>query len=105
MFARPTIEELDPVEAQRRQHEGSALIDVRERFEYEAGHAPGAELIPLGELSSRLRELRPDQEILFICRSGNRSGVATEVAGRFGLKARNVRGGMILWARSGLPVE
>jgi rhodanese-related sulfurtransferase len=105
LFAGPTIDEVDAPDAQRAHLEGAALIDVREPDEYEAGHAPGAELVPLGQLRPCLRELPQDREILFICRSGNRSGVATEMAGRAGLKAKNVRGGMIGWARHGLPIE
>jgi rhodanese-related sulfurtransferase len=105
LFAGPTIEEVDPPDAQRAYLEGAALIDVREPDEYEAGHAPGAELLPLGQLSARLRDLPQDREVLFICRSGNRSGVATEMAGRAGLRTKNVRGGMVAWARHGLPIE
>ena len=82
------------------------LIDVREDFEYRDGHAPGAKLIPLGKLSQQLPKLPKDREILFICRSGNRSGVATNLARRPGFtKALNVRGGMIAWARAGLPIK
>jgi rhodanese-related sulfurtransferase len=105
LFAGPAINEVDPPEAQRAYMDGAALIDVREPDEYEAGHAPGAELLPLGQLSARLRDLPEGREILFICRSGNRSGVATEMAERAGLRAKNVRGGMIAWARHDLPIE
>lgn len=105
LFTRPSTEELEPTVARQQQMEGALLVDVREPQEFDAGHAPGAELIPLRQLGARLRDFRADQEILFICRSGNRSAYATEVATRAGLKAKNVRGGMIAWSRSGLPVE
>lgn len=104
-FRRPTIDEVDAPEAQQRHANGSLLIDVREPSEYEAGHAPGAELIPLMQLQSRMHTLPKDREILFICRSGNRSYMATKIANGAGLSAKNVRGGMIAWSRSGLPVE
>ncbi len=105
LFSRTTIDEVDPPTAQQEYMAGARLIDVREPDEYAAGHAPGAELLPLGRLEASLYTLPHDQEILFICRSGRRSGIATEVAGRAGLKAKNVRGGMIAWSQSGLPIE
>lgn len=105
LFGAATIDEIDPAGARREHRTGSALIDVREPDEYAAGHAPGAELLPLGQLESRLRSLPKNREILFICRSGRRSGIATEMAGKAGLRAKNVRGGMIAWAHDGLPVE
>ena len=40
------------------------LLDVRQPKEYAEGHQPGAKLIPLGELESRLGELDKDQAII-----------------------------------------
>ncbi len=37
------------------------LVDVRQPQEYESGHLPGAKLIPVGELETRLKELDPDK--------------------------------------------
>jgi rhodanese-related sulfurtransferase len=37
------------------------LVDVRQPKEYEHGHLPGAQLMPLGELEGRLKELNPDK--------------------------------------------
>jgi rhodanese-related sulfurtransferase len=37
------------------------LVDVRQPKEYEHGHLPGAQLMPLGELGGRLKELNPDK--------------------------------------------
>ncbi len=44
--------------------DGAILLDVRQPKEYAAGHQPGAKLIPLGELETRLAELAKDQPIL-----------------------------------------
>ena len=41
------------------------LVDVRKPHEYEKGHIPGAYLLPVGELSARLRELPLDRDIIF----------------------------------------
>jgi rhodanese-related sulfurtransferase len=83
---------------------GLVLIDVREPFELRAGRVPGAINIPFGQLHARLPELDRDVRVAFICHSGSRSARATGIAAGAGYDAVNVRGGMIAWARSGLPV-
>ncbi len=101
-----TAQDVDVVEARRRQGASAVLIDVREPDEWQAGHAPGARLIPLGTLSLRLDEVPRDREVLLICRSGNRSGVAQQMLLRQGYASVfNVAGGMLAWTRAGLPVE
>ncbi len=81
------------------------ILDVREDYEFNAGHVPGAAWIPLGELPNRLDELPKDKTILAICRSGNRSGQATELLLQQGFDVHNVQGGMIAWGQAGLEVE
>lgn len=105
LLNRTAVDEVDPAEAQKEHGAGALLIDVREPDEFAAGHAPGAELVPLGQLGFKLGTLPKGRDILFICRSGRRSGLATEIATRAGRTAKNVRGGMIAWSRAGLPVE
>jgi rhodanese-related sulfurtransferase len=96
---------VDVAEARRRQQAGALLVDVRELDEWRLGHAPGARHLPLGRLASELDALPTDRELLFVCRSGNRSGTATALASRAGRSVSNVSGGMIAWTRAGLPVE
>lgn len=81
------------------------ILDVREPHEFAAGHVPGATLIPLGQLSSRLSEIPKDKTVVAVCRSGNRSGQATELLRQRGFNAHNMRGGMNAWTQAGLPVE
>lgn len=81
--------------------DGEVLVDVREDDEWAAGHAPGAVHIRLGALETA--EL-PEGRLLMICRSGNRSGVATEWLTTQGRAAANVVGGMQEWERGGLEV-
>ncbi len=81
------------------------LLDVREDDEFKAGHIPGAEWIPLGQLSSRLNELPKDKTIVAVCRSGNRSGQATELLRQNGFDAHNMQGGMNSWVQAGFDVE
>ncbi|MCX2727854.1 rhodanese-like domain-containing protein [Thermomicrobium sp. 4228-Ro] len=106
LFGRPQVPEISPAEAQERQQRGALVIDVREPDEWRTGHIPGARLIPLGELPRRLAELDRHQEIVLVCRSGNRSAQATLWLQRAGFsRVANLAGGMIAWVRAGLPVE
>lgn len=90
------------------QKQGALLIDVRTPGEFAQGHAPGARLIPLDQLQQRLGELKgaKDQPIALICHSGNRSTVAQAILEKAGFSQTfNVAGGMVAWARAGLPVQ
>ncbi|MBK9178551.1 MAG: rhodanese-like domain-containing protein [Acidimicrobiales bacterium] len=84
--------------------EPNVLVDVREPDEWHAGHAPGAVHVPLGQLGQRLGELPADTRLVMVCRSGNRSGRATDALVKHGYDAVNLVGGMQAWARAGLPV-
>ena len=82
------------------------VLDVREPWEFNQGHVPGAVLIPLGQLSSRLEELNPEVPVAVICASGNRSQSAAALLGQKGFKTvYNVLGGTGAWIHSGLKVE
>lgn len=102
--SRPKDDEVEPGQARTLQEGGATLVDVREPAEWRSGHAGGAVHIPLGSLPGRLDEL-PAGPLLFICRSGGRSNVATALARAKGLDAKNVRGGTLAWTKAGLPVE
>lgn len=82
------------------------LIDVREQVEYDAGHIPGVVLIPLGEVPSRMSEIPTDKTVIITCRSGNRSGQATDFLRANGFtNVHNMSGGILDWERAGFPVE
>jgi len=85
------------------------LIDVRrpEEFNGELSHIPGSVLVTLGpELDSFLRTLDKEEEIVFVCRSGARSGQATLLSRALGFSnCVNLQGGMILWNQKNLPTE
>lgn len=99
-----TYEEIDPGTARALVDDGAFLLDVRNDDEWEAGHAPAATLIPLGRLSERHPELPTDRRIVVVCRSGGRSGQATDALVAAGYDAVNLAGGMQGWAALGLPV-
>jgi rhodanese-related sulfurtransferase len=79
------------------------LLDVREDDEWAAGHAPGAQHVPLGDLPDRIGEL-PEGEVHVICRSGGRSARAAAWLNENGVDAVNVDGGMGAWQDAGRPM-
>lgn len=83
------------------------LVDVRSASEYtHDGHIEGVRLLPLQNLLQQAGELPQDQEIIFVCRSGNRSMVACQQMARLGYSnVKNFDGGMIAWKMAGLPVS
>lgn len=80
------------------------VLDVREMDEWQAGHAPDAVHIPLGELPARWRELPDDAALYVVCRSGGRSAQATKALNQAGRNASNVAGGMQAWQQAGRPM-
>jgi rhodanese-related sulfurtransferase len=75
------------------------LIDVREDYEFEAGHLAGAVHIPLGELPGRIGEFGADSAPVFVCRSGMRSMHACALALQAQIRSpANLEGGMLRWA-------
>lgn len=81
------------------------VIDVREPDEYRSGHISGAKLFPLGDLNRRLEKLPKDKQIVCVCASGSRSRSATRMLIQAGYDAVDMRGGMFMWQRAGLPVK
>jgi len=99
----PSTSAQDAHEALQRRE--AVILDVRERREWKAGHAPGARNIPLTTLASRTGELAAGRRYIAVCRSGSRSRSATAKLRSAGLDAVNLSGGMHGWQRAGLPLE
>ena len=95
---------VDPVQAEQQHRAGLIeLIDVRSESEYAEGHPEGSTHTFLGTLP----EHKPDHDraVALICRTGDRSTVATSVLERLGhTNVLNVSGGMTAWQSAGLPV-
>jgi len=92
--------------AAQKYEDGVFFLDVREPHEWEEVHIPGAVLVPLAQLESRLSELPRDQEIVVVCRSGNRSATARDILRNAGFEqVSSMAGGMNEWAKSGYPTE
>jgi rhodanese-related sulfurtransferase len=82
------------------------LVDCREPYEWEAGRVDGAIHLPLNTLmAGDMGDLDPARPVAVICRTGNRSELATMMLQARGFEAYNVQGGMEEWAAQGLPFE
>ncbi|MBI2868032.1 MAG: rhodanese-like domain-containing protein [Chloroflexi bacterium] len=82
------------------------LVDVREPAEYATKRIPGAVLIPVGSILSRIKELDATKEIVFVCAVGQRSALAAEMAAAMGYtRLYNIEGGTDGWAHKGYPIE
>ena len=80
------------------------VLDVREPYEWAAGHIAGAVHIPLGELPARVGELDPSARTLVVCHVGARSARATAWLHAQGHDVVNLEGGMDAWEQAGRPV-
>ena len=88
----------EQLSARLQQGERIRMIDVREPNEWAAGHIAGSSHIPLGQLLERQDELDSQHEIIMVCRSGGRSGLACELLSEKGFDVVNMTGGLLAWA-------
>jgi rhodanese-related sulfurtransferase len=95
--------EISPQSAFEEISSGRAVgVDVRESHEWEAGHAENVSWNPMSTFD--INSLPSDTPIIFICRSGSRSGqVVDSVAGQFE-NVFNMTGGMKAWNAAGLAM-
>jgi phage shock protein E len=90
---------------ERRTDEKVLIIDVRTPTEFKQERIEQAVNKPLDDIDKWVNELPKDKTIYFVCRSGNRSGIAQRIASQRGYEnTYNMEGGMIAWRREGLPV-
>lgn len=98
------VTEIDPATLLEWVSEGARVIDVREPWEFESGHVPGAVNIPMAEVTSRVDEL--SDPVVLVCRSGARSGRVGEYLVANGqVKVANLVGGTERWIQEGNDVE
>jgi rhodanese-related sulfurtransferase len=81
------------------------LIDVRQPEEHEAGRIAGDRFIELAQLAGELDTVDRDRPVVFYCRSGSRSAMATEAFRGAGFDAHNMLGGLLEWDAVGLPLD
>jgi rhodanese-related sulfurtransferase len=93
------MNEITPMEVEKKLKENQSihLIDVREVDEVKEGKIAGIIHIPLGLLEFRMHELDKGTVYTMVCRSGGRSGRATQLLKSHGYKVVNMVGGMNDW--------
>ena len=81
------------------------IVDCREPYEWAAGRIEGAIFVPLNSLMAGGERgiVDPEKPVFVVCRSGNRSELATMMLRARGFDAENMEGGMEAWAALGLP--
>lgn len=99
------VEEVDIATFARAWESGATVVDVREEHEYAQAHVPGAQWIPLGDLTARVGEVPADTTVYVICASGRRSRRGVEILNSSGRSAVSVTGGTTGWLRAGHPAE
>lgn len=97
-----TSEEL----AEKLASENVAVIDVRGRTEWEAGHLPGGKNIPVGHLADHVDDIPTDTPVVVHCQGGARSAIAASVLQAKGFRnVINLGGGFSEWKTGGNPIE
>ena len=99
-------DEISVDEAYQKYQDGVFLLDVRTQEEWDEYHAPDTTLIPLDQLEGRLDELPQDEEIVVVCRSGNRSQAGRDILRNNGFeRSTSMSGGLNAWRAAGYPIE
>src|SRR5690349_10611473 len=99
------VREIEPRRAAEMIEQGAPVVDVRDPDEYEAGHVAGAKLIPFDQLNAESAGVEDGGQVVFYCRTGDRSSTAAGAFESSGYDAYSVAGGLEAWAESGLPLE
>jgi rhodanese-related sulfurtransferase len=86
-------------------HGEAQLVDVREPYEHDAGRIAGARHVELGRLAEEAPSIERGTPVVFYCRVGARSGMATQAFEAAGYDAWNLSGGIVSWVMAGLPIE
>lgn len=89
-------------------HDDAIVLDVRSMAEFKDGHIVNAINIPLNGLGNNVKQIEKhrDKPIVTVCRSGSRSGSACTILRKHGFEnVKNLRGGMLAWENSSLPVK
>jgi sulfur-carrier protein adenylyltransferase/sulfurtransferase len=96
------FEEISATELKQKMDSGEdvQLVDVRNPDEHAFAKIPGAKLIPLSEIISRMGELDPKRELILQCKMGGRSAKALEILRGAGYSGpmKNLRGGITAWS-------
>jgi rhodanese-related sulfurtransferase len=104
-FSEPGIE-VTPQQARELLDESEAqLVDVRETYEWDEGRIAGARHIELERLASQAETIDKGRPVIFQCRLGSRSAMATQAFRAAGYDAYSLAGGIQRWVEDGLGIE
>jgi rhodanese-related sulfurtransferase len=105
--AQEPFRRVGPQEARQLIESGARIIDVREpREQVQDGRLADAQLVPLNTFLANAHQYLTRDNVLFMCKVGQRSAIACEMAAAVGLKELyNLEGGIEAWKKEGLPVE
>jgi len=99
-LAESSVREIQPSRLAQRLHDGEKLeiIDVREPYEWQIGHIPGARLVPLDRIAAEIPRLDKRKETILYCKVGARSMYAARQLADAGVsEVRNLAGGILRW--------
>ena len=97
---------ISAAEAKQMIDQGVAVVDVRTPAEWNGGHIPQAQHVPLDSILARPRDVLKGDNVIFVCQVGQRSALAAEMAAAVGIKTLyNLEGGTDAWVRAGYPVS
>ena len=83
---------------------GATILDVREDYEWTAGHIAGSVHVPLSQLPGRAADIPPTDPLVVVCRVGSRSAQVTAWLASQGRDVANLAGGLDAWADAGRPL-
>jgi phage shock protein E len=97
--------EISVAEVAAKGDQGAFILDVRTPEEWEEYHIADSTLIPLDELEARVDEVPRDQEVVVVCRSGNRSQQGRDILLNAGFTdVSSMKGGLVDWQAQSYPV-
>jgi rhodanese-related sulfurtransferase len=97
--------DIDPGRAAELIASGASLIDVRRDHEWEAGRISGARHIEMNDLAGESESISREAPVVFYCRTGSRSLLATAAFREAGWDAYNLEGGLTAWVETGHDIE
>jgi rhodanese-related sulfurtransferase len=104
-FDTPDIE-ITPQQAREMLDTGRAqLVDVREQHEWDQGRVAGARHVEIERLAAQAETIDKARPVIFQCRLGARSAMATQAFRAAGYEAYSMAGGLQRWHDEGLPLE
>ncbi|MCR3922154.1 MAG: rhodanese-like domain-containing protein [Firmicutes bacterium] len=103
------VEQIETISLQKlhqwQQNEPPLILDTRAKNEWKVGHIPGTQLAPAPDIRTLHTQWDPEQPVIVLCNTSNRSMTAASLLKRQGFKrVINAVGGTTAWTAQGLPM-